>query len=65
MTKSINDVISKSMPFDQRAKAFEQELKPLVEKWGVFPWASLSQSQDAIQALLVLRDAWEPKEEQA
>lgn len=62
--KTVQDVIAKEpkhMPFGERAAAFEKDLQPLVDKWGVAPWASLTSTPEAIAAIPVLRDMLEEK----
>ena len=61
---TISDFIAKSnkdTPFEERARKFEEEIKPLTEKWGVIPWATLGLTNEAIAATACLRDLWEKK----
>lgn len=57
--KTIEDFIEtdpKELPFAERAAAYEKELQPLIEKYGVAPWAGLASSQEAITAVPLIRD---------
>ena len=51
---------NKDVPFEDRARKWEEEVKPLCEKWGVTPWSSLSSSPQAIVCSPALKDLWEP-----
>lgn len=44
------------LTFEQRAKAYEADIKPLIEKWKVMPWAGLQTSLESITAVPLLRD---------
>lgn len=62
MPKTIEDFIESDMkdkPFEERARGFEEELKPLSEKWGVVPWAGLQNTNEIIAAIPQLKDAWQ------
>jgi len=42
--------------FQERARAFEEEIKPISEKWGIILWAGLQQTQEAIVAVPMFKD---------
>lgn len=44
------------LTFDQRAKGYEADIKPLIEKWKVMPWAGLQTSLESLVAVPLLRD---------
>jgi len=58
MTKTVGG----ARPFEQRAKEFEEKIKPISESLGVIPWAAIQPEPDAIRAIPVLRDLWPSKE---
>lgn len=60
--KTIDDFIGndlKEMPFKDRAAKYEAEIKPIVEKYGVMPWAGLQSTNEIIAAVPQLKDLWE------
>ncbi len=65
MAKTITDVIEdpKSLPFEERAKKYEEEMKPIMEKWGVAPWAGLQSTNELIAAVPQLKDLLAKPEE--
>lgn len=59
--KTLGDFIkkeNKDIPFDERAKKFEERIKPICEELGVIPWATLGLNEEAIIARPVLKDLW-------
>ena len=63
MTKkvTISDFIAKDrkdMPFEERAKKFEEAIKPLCDEWGIVPWAGLQTTNELIGAVPQLKDTW-------
>lgn len=63
--KTVEDfvqVLPKELDFQERARRYEQDIKPLVEKWGVAPWAGLQSTNEMIAAVPMLKDMW-PKED--
>lgn len=61
---TISDFVAKQnkdIPFEERAKKFEVQLKIVVDEWGVTPWAVLANDERAIAATMVLKDLWEKK----
>jgi len=65
MKPTISDFIgkqNKDTPFEERAKQFEERIKPICEELGVVPWAALGMTNEAIAATAVLRDLWQKKE---
>lgn len=42
--------------FQERAKAFEEEIKPIAEKWEIALWAGLQTTQEAIIAVPMFKD---------
>ena len=64
MEKTIEDIVSKvneGMPFEERARKFEAEVKPISEKWGIAPTAGLQTTPQAIVAVPLLADLWDKK----
>ena len=62
--KTIDDIIApdyKEMPFNERAAKYEEEMKPIMEKWGIAPWAGINSTNEMIAAIPMLKDMW-PKE---
>lgn len=62
--KTIADFIEtdpKERPFAERAAEFEKELQPLIDKWGVAPWAGLASTQESIAAVPLIKDLLEAK----
>lgn len=59
--KIITDI--KELPFQERAEKYQEELKPLMEKWGIAPWAGLQSSNEMIAAVPMLKDMWQAAEE--
>lgn len=57
--KTIQEIPPKEMPFKDRATAYEKEMKPICEKWGVIPWAGIQSTNEIIAAIPQLKDAWE------
>jgi hypothetical protein len=65
MDKTIEDFIEtdpKTLEFKERALKFEEEIKPISEKWGVAPWAGLQSSNEIIAAVPQLKDLFEKSE---
>lgn len=63
--KTIADFIEtdpKELAFSERVKKYEEEMKPVSEKWGVAPWAGLTNTNEIIAAVPQLKDLW-PKED--
>lgn len=52
----------KEMPFQDRAKKFEEAIAPLSTEWGVIPSAVLTATQEALVAVPMLKDLWESSE---
>lgn len=65
MPKTIKDVIGVDikMTFKERAAKYEEEIKPICEKYGVLPWAGLQSTNEIIAAVPQLKDAWEKPSE--
>lgn len=64
--KTLGDFIAKDnkkLPFEERAQKFQENLKPLVEEWGVAPWAGIQQTQEAILSVPMLKDLWDSGKE--
>lgn len=64
--KTLSDYVKKDrkgIPFEERAKSFEKEIKVLVEEWGVVPWAGIQQTPEAVVAVPLLKDLWDSGKE--
>ena len=62
--KTIADIIDKpneGLSFEERARKFEAEIKPIGKKWGIAPAAGLQQTPQALVAVPLLQDTWEKK----
>lgn len=65
MPKTVKEALEKDpkeYAFEERARKYEAEMKPVVEKWGVAPWAALQATNEALTAVPVIKDLW-PKQE--
>lgn len=59
--KTIEDFIAKDnkdIPFEERAKKFEETLAPLSKQFGVGMGAVLQGNESSITATPVLKDLW-------
>lgn len=60
--KTVADYIETDPPelsFKERAAKYEEEIKPICEKWGVLPWAGLQSTNEIIASVPQLKDSWE------
>jgi len=65
--KTIEDLVvmkPEDLPFLDRAKKFDEELKVLVDKWGVMPWCNLNYTAEGINLAPVIKDLWGKPEEE-
>lgn len=44
------------LSFEDRAKGYEADMKPIIEKWKVMPWAGLQSNLESIVAVPMLKD---------
>lgn len=68
MAKSIKEAIEKEpkdYTFEERARKWEEEIKPLCEKWGVIPGATINATQDGIFPAVAIRDIWQKEQSSA
>ncbi len=49
----------KDMPFEERAKKFEEAVGPLSKEWGVGPGAVLQGTESIIAAVPIMKDLWD------
>ncbi len=55
----------KSLSFEERAAKYQDEIKPICEKYGVAPWAGLQSTNEVIAAVPQIKDLWKKDEEEA
>lgn len=51
------------MPFQERAKKFEEAMMPISDEWGIAPAATLQVHPTGIISVPVLQDLWESSKE--